>query len=52
VKVLKEGKQGKYRTLGISDFEDNICQKLIQKTLESIYEPIFYKMVLWTQETN
>lgn len=43
VKIPKEGKLGKYRTLGISNFEDKICQKMMQKTLESIYEPIFYE---------
>jgi RNA-directed DNA polymerase len=43
VKIPKEGKPGKYRTLGISNFEDKICQKMMQKTLESIYEPIFHK---------
>lgn len=43
VKIPKEGKPGKYRTLGISNFEDKICQKMMQKILESIYEPIFYK---------
>lgn len=43
VKIPKEGKPGKYRTLGISNFEDKICQKMMQKTLESIYEPIFLK---------
>ena len=43
VKIPKKGKPGKYRTLGISNFEDKICQKMMQKTLESIYEPIFLK---------
>lgn len=43
VKIPKEGKPGKYRTLGISNFEDKICQKMMQKILENIYEPIFYK---------
>jgi len=43
VKIPKEGKPDKYRTLGISNFEDKICQKMMQKTLESIYEPIFLK---------
>lgn len=43
VKIPKEGKPSKYRTLGISNFEDKICQKMMQKTLESIYEPIFYE---------
>jgi group II intron reverse transcriptase/maturase len=43
VKIPKEGSPGKTRTLGISNFEDKICQKMMQKTLESIYEPIFLK---------
>lgn len=43
VKIQKEGSLGKTRTLGISNFEDKICQKMMQKTLESIYEPIFLK---------
>lgn len=43
VKIPKEGSPGKFRTLGISNFEDKICQKMMQKTLESIYDPIFLK---------
>lgn len=34
---------GGYRPLGISNFEDKIFQKMTQKILESIYEPIFIK---------
>lgn len=41
VKIPKEGSKGKTRTLGISNFEDKIIQKMMQKVLESIYEPIF-----------
>lgn len=42
VKIPKEGSGGnKTRTLGISNFEDKICQKMMQKTLESIYDPLF-----------
>ncbi len=41
VKIPKEGCPGKFRTLGISNFEDKICQKMMQKILESIYDPIF-----------
>lgn len=41
VKIPKEGCSGKTRTLGISNFEDKICQKMMQKILESIYDPIF-----------
>ncbi len=43
VKIPKEGSPEKTRTLGISNFEDKICQKMVQKTLESIYDPIFLK---------
>lgn len=43
VKIPKEGKPGNYRTLGISNFEDKICQKMMQKILSSIYDPIFHK---------
>lgn len=43
VKIPKEGCPGKFRTLGISNFEDKICQKMMQKVLESIYDPIFLK---------
>jgi group II intron reverse transcriptase/maturase len=32
---------GAMRPLGISNFEDKIIQKMTQKVLESIYEPIF-----------
>lgn len=41
VKIPKEGCPGKTRTLGIANFEDKICQKMMQKVLESIYDPIF-----------
>jgi len=43
VKIPKEGCPGKTRTLGISNFEDKIVQKMMQKILESIYDPIFIK---------
>ena len=43
VKIPKEGCPGKTRTLGISNFEDKIIQKMMQKILESIYDPIFLK---------
>jgi RNA-directed DNA polymerase len=43
VKIPKEGSSGKFRTLGVSNFEDKICQKMMQKILESIYDPIFLK---------
>ena len=41
VKIPKEGCSGKTRSLGISNFEDKICQKMMQKILENIYDPIF-----------
>lgn len=43
VKIPKEGCPGKTRNLGISNFEDKIVQKMMQKILESIYDPIFIK---------
>lgn len=41
VLIPKEGKAGATRPLGISNFEDKIIQKMTQKVLESIYEPLF-----------
>jgi group II intron reverse transcriptase/maturase len=41
VKIPKDGSNGKMRTLGISNFEDKIIQKMTQKVLTSIYEPVF-----------
>jgi group II intron reverse transcriptase/maturase len=41
VEIPKEGSPGKTRSLGISNFEDKIIQKMMQKILESIYDPIF-----------
>jgi len=41
VLIPKEGKPGATRPLGISNFEDKIFQKMMQKVLESIYEPRF-----------
>ena len=43
VQIPKEGKSGATRPLGISNFEDKIVQKMMQKVLESIYEPLFYE---------
>jgi len=43
VEIPKEGAKGKTRTLGISNFEDKLVQKMMSKVLESIYEPIFLK---------
>lgn len=39
--IPKEGKPGATRPLGISNLEDKIVQKMMQQTLESIYEPLF-----------
>lgn len=39
--IPKEGKPGATRPLGISQFEDKIVQKMMQRVLESIYEPNF-----------
>jgi RNA-directed DNA polymerase len=41
VLIPKEGKKGGKRPLGISNLEDKIVQKMMQKVLESIYEPLF-----------
>lgn len=41
VLIPKEGNPGATRPLGISNFEDKIIQKMTQKILESIYEPLF-----------
>jgi group II intron reverse transcriptase/maturase len=43
VLIPKEGKPGAKRPLGIGNLEDKIVQKMTQKVLESIYEPIFLK---------
>ena len=39
--IPKEGQAGATRPLGISALEDKIVQKMMQKVLESIYEPLF-----------
>jgi retron-type reverse transcriptase len=39
----KVGKPNEKRPLGICNFEDKIVQKMMQKVLESIYEPLFLK---------
>ena len=41
VLIPKEGKTKATRPLGISNFEDKIVQKMMQRILESIYEPLF-----------
>ena len=45
VLIPKEGKPGATRPLGISNFEDKLVQKMMQKVLESIYEPLFLNCV-------
>jgi group II intron reverse transcriptase/maturase len=42
VRIPKEGMPGVTRPLGISNFEDKLVQKMTQKVLESIYDPIFH----------
>jgi group II intron reverse transcriptase/maturase len=39
--IPKEGQPGALRPLGISVLEDKIVQKMMQKVLESLYEPLF-----------
>ncbi len=41
VLIPKEDKPGATRPSGISNLEDKIVQKMMQKVLESIYDPIF-----------
>jgi len=41
VLIPKEGKTGATRPLGISNFEDKLIQKMTQKILNSIYDPVF-----------
>jgi len=41
VYIPKEGKVGSTRPLGISNLEDKVVQKMMQRVLESIYEPSF-----------
>ena len=43
VEIPKDGSPGEARTLGISNFEDKLIQKMTQRILESIYEPLFLK---------
>ena len=39
--IPKGDNPGETRPLGISNFEDKIFQKMMQKVLDSIYEPVF-----------
>jgi RNA-directed DNA polymerase len=41
VLIPKEGKPGATRPLGISNLEDKIVQKMVQRVLEGIYDPTF-----------
>jgi RNA-directed DNA polymerase len=43
VLIPKDGRPNDFRPLGISNFEDKIVQKMMQKVLESIYEPLFHQ---------
>jgi RNA-directed DNA polymerase len=43
VQIPKDGKPNTFRTLGISNFEDKIVQRMMHKVLESIYEPLFHE---------
>ena len=43
VEIPKEGSPGSTRPLGICNIEDKIVQKMMQRILESIYEPLFLK---------
>lgn len=45
VRIPKEGKKGATRPLGIANFEDKLVQKMMQKVLESIYEPLLSKQM-------
>ena len=41
VLIPKAGKPNEKRPLGIGNFEDKIVQRMMQKVLESVYEPLF-----------
>lgn len=41
VLIPKDGTTGATRPLGISNFEDKLVQKMMQKVLEEIHEPLF-----------
>lgn len=41
VHIPKGGKENATRPLGISNFEDKIIQKMMQRILEAVYEPTF-----------
>jgi len=41
VLIPKEGNGKAMRPLGISSFEDKLVQKMMQRILESVYEPLF-----------
>lgn len=43
VLIPKAGRPNEKRPLGIGNFEDKIVQKMMQKILESIYDPLFLK---------
>lgn len=41
ITIPKPGQEDKVRTLGISNFEDKLIQRMFHKVLESIYEHLF-----------
>jgi len=43
VLIPKAGNPNERRPLGICNFEDKVVQKMMQKVLESIYDPQFFK---------
>jgi RNA-directed DNA polymerase len=42
VLIPKDGKLGNVRPLGIGNFEDKVVQKMTQKILEAVYDPLFH----------
>jgi len=40
-RIAKAGKRGATRSLGISNFEDKLVQKMMARVLERLYEPLF-----------
>ncbi|MDP4155026.1 MAG: hypothetical protein Q8929_05250 [Bacillota bacterium] len=52
VLIPKAGNPAEKRPLGICNFEDKIVQRMMQKVLESIYDPQFSQVFLWIQERN
>jgi len=42
VLIQKDDKSKGFRSLGVSNFEDKVVQRMMQKVLESIYEPLLH----------